>query len=144
MSFGSDIRKWAEKSKVGVDEVIRASILDVTTSVIKRTPVGNPSLWKSKPPVGYVGGQARGNWFASINAPTTKSTKAIDKDGTATILNAQKAIEDAPGNILYITNNLPYIFRLEYQGWSTQAPVGMVRVSVLEFNNALSKAIAEL
>ena len=138
------MRKWADKAKVGVDRVIRASALDITTAAIKRTPVGNPTLWKSKPPVGYVGGQACGNWFASINTPNTKSTNAIDKDGAATIANAQAAIEDAPGNILYITNNLPYIFRLEYQGWSTQAPVGMVRVSVLEFNNALSKAIGEL
>ena len=159
MSFGSDMRKWSEKAKQGVDQVIRASLIDVTTRIVKRTPVGNPDLWVTKNskgqyvdylaykgyPEGYIGGQARGNWFATINNPNAfYSAGSIDPDGSNTISNAGAMAADAPGNIFYLTNNLPYIFRLEYQGWSTQAPEGMVRVSVIEFNNALNKAISEL
>ena len=144
MSFGSDIRKWAEKAKQGTDQVIRASLIDVSTRIIKRTPVGDPAQWQTKyPPKGYVGGTARGNWFASINNPVTAFSESVISESNA--INAAAAMTaNATGNVFYLTNNLPYIFRLEYQGWSTQAPNGMVRVSVIEFNNALTKAISEL
>lgn len=143
--FGQDIKKWAEKVKAGEDQVIRSALFQVSGEIIKRTPVGNPALWQSKPPKGYVGGTARGNWLYSINKINpTHSKKLKDKSGTATLNKLAEGIANATGNVFYLTNSVPYIMRLEYQGWSTQAPAGMVRVSVLEFNEALRKSIAAL
>lgn len=145
--FGQDIKKWAEKVKAGENKVIRAALLQTSNSIIRSTPVGKPSLWQSKPPKGYVGGTARGNWNASIG----KIDSTIDKNsiyrrgGAANVQDKLSvAVSKASGNMFYLTNSVPYIMRLEYQGWSTQAPAGMVRVSVLEFHEALRKAIAAL
>jgi hypothetical protein len=42
----------------------------------------------------------------------------------------------------YITNNLPYAERLEY-GWSGQAPSGMIRLSLAEFEQVLREEVAK-
>ena len=130
-AFGRNMKAWAEKAKAGVDQVTRAAIIDVSTDVIKQTPVDS--------------GRARGNWFASIDNPI-QSPILTEKDvtGAMSIARTNAVAAGAPGNKYYLTNNLPYIFRLEYQGWSKQAPQGMVRVSVLRFHAALKKAINEL
>lgn len=146
-TFSDNMRKWAEKSKKGIDQVNRAAILQLSNSVIKRTPVGNPALWQSSAPAGYIGGTARGNWFASVGAPITQpNLSSISGQGGDQNVQSKlsAAITEATGDVFYLTNNVPYIFRLEYQGWSSQAPTGMVRVSVTEFQQALTKAVAEL
>jgi hypothetical protein len=40
------------------------------------------------------------------------------------------------GSIFYLTNNLPYGERLEY-GYSKQAPSGMVRITLAEYEKIL-------
>jgi len=160
MSFSSDIRKAANKMKVGYDELVRASLYDLSAQVMKRTPVGNPDLWVAFDktsgtyvdyvayrgyPAGYVGGQARGNWFASINSPKTQPDyNTIDATGAQTLSSIGMVTESAPGNIWYLTNNLPYINRLEFDAWSTQAPKGMVRISLSNFKKAIAKAAREV
>ena len=46
------------------------------------------------------------------------------------------------GHVFYLVNNLPYIRRLE-QGWSQQAPAGMVAVTVSEFQQTVARAATE-
>jgi hypothetical protein len=84
---------------------------------------------------GYVGGRFRANWVVSFNAPSEITTKDTDKTGTNTINKIRERVgaytlEDGS---IFMTNSLPYAQRLE-EGYSTQAPVGMVRLSVLEAN----------
>ena len=45
------------------------------------------------------------------------------------------------GQTIFITNSLPYAYRLEYDGWSRQAPAGMVRVTVVEFAQRFERAV---
>jgi hypothetical protein len=47
------------------------------------------------------------------------------------------------GEIIYLTNSLPYARRLEY-GWSKQAPAGMVRITVANFERHLQNQIKGL
>jgi hypothetical protein len=47
--------------------------------------------------------------------------------------------KDAAGKVHYITNNLPYAWRLEH-GHSKQAPAGMVGLTVVEFAGIVDKA----
>jgi len=129
--------------------------LDLAGKIIKKTPVGNPSLWivfdKSKGRYvdflsvrdagGYVGGSLRGNWNASVNSPDRSRNSAPDKSGNATIDKAGKVVAGfKSGQTLYLTNTLPYSERVE-MGWSTQAPSGMVRLNVLKFQAALNRAV---
>jgi hypothetical protein len=44
----------------------------------------------------------------------------------------------------YLSNNAPYILRIEYEGHSsTKAPEGMVRVSLAEVGMLVNEAIRE-
>jgi len=135
-SFSQQIKQYAEKYNKRLEDVVTDFAVGVSSAIIQRTPVGNPSLWESKAPPGYVGGRARANWLPSIGQP---ETSAIDStsDSTTRIT----AIKDKiPGNVFYLTNNVPYIERLEY-GWSKQAPKGMVRVSIREARKHLNNAV---
>ena len=127
-----------------MDQVVRGTLLDLSRRIVLRTPVGNPSLWSSPPPPGYTGGQARGNWQASIGSPETGTTSTIDKSGGATITSIAGEAHKAPGNVFFLSNNMPYIGRLEYDSWSTQATEGMVRVSLAELNRSIDEQISEL
>jgi len=127
-----------------MDEVVRGTLLDLSKRIVLRTPVGNPSLWQGPPPPGYTGGQARGNWQASIGSPTNGMTDTIDKSGTATIAGIAGDTHLAPGNVWYLVNNLPYISKLEFDGWSTQSPEGMVRISLRELDRSIDEQVANL
>ncbi len=112
-----------------VDEVIRGTLLDMTRRVIFRTPVKT--------------GRARGNWQATINNPATGPVTGVDTAGNSTLAEAAPITEVAPGNVYYLTNNLPYAERLEF-GWSQQAPSGMVRITLSELDRSIREQIARL
>jgi len=77
--FSIDLSKLvANELPVAVAEVTRAISLAALRGVILKTPVGNPDLWKSKPPKGYVGGQFRSFWQANISGSATVAPKTND------------------------------------------------------------------
>ncbi|MEE4465532.1 hypothetical protein V2S84_25980, partial [Azotobacter chroococcum] len=71
MSFELDLRAFIEKAKGNADQVVKKVGIDMLAKIVDRSPVGNPSLWQSPPPPGYVGGRFRGNWQVTFNAPAT-------------------------------------------------------------------------
>jgi len=127
-----------------MDQVVRGTLLDLSRRIVLRTPVGNPSLWASAPPAGYTGGQAKGNWQASIGSPETGTTSTIDKSGAATLASINGKVQNAPGNVWYLTNNLPYVSTALEYGSSTQAPTGMVRISLRELDQSIDDQISRL
>ena len=139
MSFSSDIKKFAEKAKIGYNDAVNISLLNVSRSIVFMTPVDE--------------GRARGNWFASLSSyPTaTSDSKAVNMS------QVQAVTENAAGKVFYLTNNLPYIRKLEYggypnpssgdktiNGFSTQAPKGMVRISIENFEQGLKESVSKL
>tara|TARA_R110002020_G_scaffold337389_3_gene552870 strand:- start:293 stop:763 length:471 start_codon:yes stop_codon:yes gene_type:complete len=145
--FAEQIAEWAKVSGKRLDKVDRAFKIQLSTMVIEQTPVGNKEYWSEKArkyaPAGYVGGRARNNWFPSIGAPSNKTTKRTGAKGQAAKRRAVKIAGQSVGQVYYLTNNLPYIRRLEYEGHSQQAPSGMLRRSVKEARQALKRAIIE-
>jgi len=109
--------------------------LELFTSVILDSPVGNPTLWKSKPPKNYAGGTFRNSWYVSIGTPSDGGERAPNKAGADSLRDLQ-GIGDA-GNVTMLTNNMPYGIRLEYEGWSKQSPAGFVRVNVARVAESL-------
>lgn len=142
MSFSLDIAKFVKKANGNADKVIRKVIIDIGTGVIMMTPVGNPDLWKSKPPSGYVGGMARANWQYSTGlSGNFTNVDAVDPTGAKTVSSlTMGALLSSTGNIHWISNGLPYIERLENGAWSKQAPAGMVKVTLARFNGIVSTA----
>lgn len=95
-------------------------------------------------PAGYVGGHFRRNWHYSIDAATgTRELKGRDKEGGRALGEVTAAV---PAQVLghrhFIQNNLPYARRLE-NGWSKQAPIGMVAITLVEFQSISDEALAE-
>ena len=111
-----------------LDKVVKKTALTVDRELVLETPVGNPSLWQSAPPAGYVGGRARSNWLASINSPRTDAGAQTTRKGSDTVRSKMGSFKIATDTI-FITNNVPYIERLN-NGWSTQAPIGFIAAIV--------------
>ena len=123
-SFKLDISKWVEKAGDRADLVVRKVALDLMTKIVLKTPVDT--------------GRARGHWGVGINSITYGS--GLDKSGSAPIAEATVRLQGATaGDTVYIANNVPYIVRLEY-GHSKQAPGGMVRTTIDEFQSAVNRA----
>lgn len=143
-SFALSLAAFAQKAPEQARTVIRKVSIDLLTNTVLRTPVGNPDLWKSKPPAGYVGGRLRANWNVSLVEPDTTTTDVTDDSGSSTINAGTSVIDEADGvKDICITNSLPYALPVEYGHSGVQAPQGMVRVTVAEFQSYVSKAAAE-
>ncbi|WP_024666543.1 hypothetical protein [Pseudomonas syringae] len=90
---------------------------------------------------GYVGGRFRGNWMFGIGAPNNTITEEVDPSGSKSNARiANGVLEFRAGDVAYITNSLPYAIPLEF-GHSTQAPNGMVRVTLTKFQKTVEDAI---
>lgn len=128
MSFASDVAKYAKLAGSSVDETGRAIVLELFGSVIKDTPVDT--------------GRARGNWQTTIGSPASGQT---DRKGEGPSLAevSQQTASFGAGKIIYLTNNLPYIYRLEFLGWSQQSPEGMARKNVARIQSIVRKAVSE-
>jgi len=88
----------------------------------------------------YVGGRFRGNWQFSIDAPVEGVLDRSDSAGGLTLAKIRLQVVDlTAGQTAYIVNNLPYGIALEY-GHSTQAPGGMVRITLARFQQIVSEA----
>lgn len=123
-TFKLDISKFIDKTSKSADAQVRKVCLDLVTGIVLKTPVDT--------------GRARANWVTSIGSPSDNVTESVDPSGSSTITGSLGAISKATGNVLWITNNLPYIYRLEFEGWSRQAPAGMVRVTINDITRQLT------
>ncbi|AHG41132.1 hypothetical protein N018_13300 [Pseudomonas syringae CC1557] len=90
---------------------------------------------------GYVGGRFRGNWMFGIGAPNDSTTEELDPSGSKSNARiANGVLEFHAGDVAYITNSLPYAIPLEF-GHSTQAPNGMVRVTLAHFQKTVEDVV---
>ncbi|MEO7031341.1 MAG: hypothetical protein ABI351_14205 [Herbaspirillum sp.] len=140
-TFALQVSKFIEKTKANADLVTKKIVIDVGASIVAMSPVGDGTLWKNPPPKGYVGGRFRANWQLGINVTRSGELPDIDPTGDASNSRIMAAIpENAAGNIFFLTNNLPYAQKLE-DGWSGQAPNGMVMLTVIKWNNIVENAV---
>lgn len=129
-TFSLDISKFVQKAKLDTDTVIRKVGADVLRSLVEMSPVDT--------------GRFRANWVVSYG-PTTEIITGLDRSGIETINKGLRLIQvfNPENGELWITNGLPYARRLEY-GYSGQAPAGMVRITVLEFQRFVDAAARSL
>lgn len=134
MSFSDDVNKFTKKTKTQGGNNVRKFVLKVAESLILKTPVGDPSRWKTKyKPLGYAGGTARANWQHGFHSFPLSFNDVQDKSGSRTLDAIRRNVFVAePFQVHYIANNTPYIQRLE-DGHSGQAPNGMLKTTLLEF-----------
>ncbi len=118
------LRRWSKDTEKKMDLVARKAIFDLFSTVVRRSPVDT--------------GRFRANWnisYGSINPTTTEETSRARIKGDLT-----KLLSSPVNGVIFMTNSLPYAKRLE-EGWSKQAPVGMVRITAAEWNMKVKRAI---
>lgn len=128
--FAVQIAAFVERAKGNIDLVVRKVALDLFTRVILKSPV--------------LTGRFRGNWQVAIGSIPSGVLEIDDVDGTATIAKVQAVVLGLKaGDVITLGNSLDYALPLEY-GHSKQAPAGMVRITVEEFNSVVAKAASEV
>lgn len=140
--FADQVAVWVAKVQARTDNTLRDIILGVAGSLVTKSPIGDPTLWASKPPKGYEPGHFIAQWQCGVGAINRTVTDEIDPSGETSMLNVAAAIDTVwlPGSVVYITNSVPYALRLE-NGWSSQAPAGMVGLTVIEWQGIVKNAV---
>ena len=116
MNIRTQLEAIAKKRMQDVSEIARVSIIRVGNRVITASPVDKGSF--------------RNQWNTSINSISRDTSKPDSKGGADSINELASEISDLKlGATAYFTNPLPYGHRLEYDGYSEQAPNGMLRVN---------------
>ena len=140
---------WAENAAAAANNkqvaVYNAALRDDPTNLTKngrlKRGLKRKDTMKIKGPAGYVGGRFRANWNVTYAAPDHSTTQSTDKQRGLT--EAQKALTLPVGGLVFLSNGLAYGPRLEYEAWSSQAPAGMIRISALEYNDYVKKALSK-
>lgn len=116
-AFNASLNRFMESVPEQANLVKRKVALQVLEGVVDRTPVDT--------------GRARGAWQVELNGPAA-GVRDLDANGGSTITAGAARIEGAePGDDIHVTNNVPYIRRLEH-GHSRQAPGGMVEATLAD------------
>jgi len=138
MSLSDGVNKFIKKTMRKYKLVHRKSSLVVMNQIINKTPVGNVSLWKtSYPPVGYKGGHLRANWQATLNSPANGEIDSVSS--STSVASAKRTTGQAKiGDSIYFVNNLPYAIPIENGHSTKQAPAGMVKVSIANWDGIVS------
>lgn len=144
MSFALDLQKFAEKTGEKADAAIGNIVIRVAAELDRRSPVGDATYWKSKPPKGYIGGHFRGNWQLGVDSRPVAEIRRIDPTGSETQAAIRAEVPDeAAGRIYWLANNAPYAIRLE-EGHSRQAPSGLVGLTAIMFDQIVRDAVEAL
>lgn len=129
-TFVLDIQRFVNAANGKLDLVVRKIALDLFKRVIMKSPVDT--------------GRFKGNWQVAIGAIPSGTLELTDKSGSATVSKVTAAtLGLKAGDIITLANNLDYAMGLE-MGRSKQAPVGMVRTTVLEFGGVVTQAANEV
>lgn len=143
-SFTLDLSRFCQKAKAAPATVVKKACFDMFSRVIQRTPVDT--------------GRARAGWQVGVGGmpsgsdpgPMPKRAKGIGASSSLAqraeeARDVQAALVGAQlGDTLWLVNNVEYITVLEYDHTSRQAPQGMVRVTITEFQDYVAKAVASL
>lgn len=131
------LQKAGQTITDNADRLVRRCALAVDAAVVLATPVDT--------------GRARSNWQVEIGQaadgvigdPNDKHAK-FDQSGREALEAGKSVIAKyAGGSSLNITNNLPYIERLN-DGWSKQAPAGFVEQAMQVGIDAITAESAKL
>jgi hypothetical protein len=135
--FEIDVRKAMRNIEDDVETFVRRVNTKLFTSIIKDTPVDT--------------GRARGNWQTT---ETVAARNVIDRKGKGPANAEALTVLNKGIGLFWLSNNLPYISVLEFgqygtgpgatvrttrDGYSIQAPYGMVRKNVARLKNIIGE-----
>jgi len=125
-SFELQMKEFENMTTEKSELLFKKVCFDLSNSIIMDTAVDK--------------GTARGNWQPDINSIQNDVLEIEDKSGNATVAKVASQTNNLKlGQYFTLTNNLPYILRLEY-GWSKKSPQGMLGINVMRFQNFVNQA----
>lgn len=118
--FRASFAKRIVKAKAKPELFIKKLLVDIDGSLVAKSPVDT--------------GRFRANWMIGNGAIDSQTFERFDAPNNAIRINTI----NINGQIIYITNSLPYARRLE-NGYSQQAPAGFVRITLAEVNSMANR-----
>jgi hypothetical protein len=124
-TFQFELNKFTKSIEQNVIDTQKAAIREIALRVVRRTPIKT--------------GRAKSSWYPGINSPDRTEQPAV----TGTPLNASFAEAQSLdrlsmfdraklGDTLYLSSNIPYILRIESDGWPGRGPYMPVKLTLLE------------
>lgn len=132
MSFEKEFNQERLAVKKALEETYDLVSIELFSGVITSSAVGNPSLWKNpnSAPPSYSGGAFRSSWMLTFGQPSSELTNGIVSESSKINQITTGILGDSSGKSRYLTSNLPYSERLEYEAWSKQQPLGVIAPNV--------------
>ncbi len=140
MDFTKAMEQWTKQVSLKMDNIFKDVVILVGESVVRISPVDT--------------GLFRGNWQLTVDGEESSELNRLDPTGGAALASITSRAQGLKaGQIAYILNHLEYGYDLEYgtyngptakvteQGFSRQAPEGMVRVTEARFISIVEEAI---
>lgn len=146
---------------IGLDEVEKAidNIVLEQNKKVKAIYIQGLSAVITGTPVSFKdGGRLRNNWFLTTEKPS-QSKRGSNSRGSASYSSLSKMPDYVLDKTIYFTNNMPYANVVEFggyvknpkygtwtgsgfqklsqNGYSKQAPAGMVRIQLVKMRNKL-------
>ena len=121
-NFNKALENAATKIRGDMQKFHKQVCLEVLKRIVYRTPVDT--------------GRARGNWQVEIGRPASGILEVGGNENSMADLAMRNGISKLgdipPFSLVHITNNLDYIYYLEYDKRSSQFPEGMVEITLTE------------
>lgn len=142
--FEAQMVEFAENGKRALQEMTKMILLEIGIRIVNRSPVGDPASWRGQirrqySKKNYAPGTFKNNWQLTVDVPGSDVFHTPDPSGNLSITRIALAIPRWPvGHVYYFSNNLPYAQALE-NGWSRQAPAGIVSLTTVEFQSIVEE-----
>lgn len=142
-SFANDMKRFSKALGMTLDQTHRGVVIKLFSAVIMVTPVDKGFL--------------RGGWTVSQGTPSSGKKERRDPTGGQAMAEVH-ANPGKGGTVTYMTNAMPYAVVAEYglwgqgpgatikttrDGYSVQAPSGMVRINVQRFQTIVKQVVSQ-
>ena len=124
-SIATQLRAIQKKSMATAEKVVKETYFDTFNDTIIASPIDE--------------GLFRANWLAAYDS-IDGSLMPIGTNPAGSMVAELARLDIKEERLFYMTNSLPYAYRLE-NGWSDQAPKGMVKVSAARFESIAQQKI---
>jgi len=144
MTFSKDINDFVLNVDKANEKIVRNTVNRLWRTIIKESPVGEVD-----------GGRFRSNWFPSGSTPSDEVNLRLRSENAALSRVSKSVKSQKDYTVFHLTNNLPYAEVIEFGGYlgdgpntvggySKQAPSGVVRVNIRNFNKLIKEQAAKL
>lgn len=126
-AFEIQIKQFVNKTIDQQNRITKGIVNSVIQSVVMESPVDT--------------GKFVGDWLVGVDTVPSGTTDIYDTEKSGTVVHLQSQVpKEASGHVYTVVNNSEYGWALE-NGWSLQAPSGMVEKTVIQFERMIQDEI---